>query len=147
MGRKTWESIPPRFRPLKDRTNIVISRKLSSESCSGGLLASSIEDALSSLPAEGSQKTFVIGGAQIYKEALQKQQAKRILLTRVLTDFECDTFFPITLGKDGKAEGWVRKSKEELDRWVGETVVEGVQEEGGTKYVFEMWERLEKNTE
>jgi dihydrofolate reductase len=140
MGRKTWESIPPRFRPLKDRTNIVISRELKSESASGGVVVNSIDQAIKS--EGGAEKAFVIGGAQIYKEVLQKQQAKRILLTRVLTDFDCDTFFPIYLDAGGKGEGWERKSKEELDRWVGETVPEGVQEEEGTRYVFEMWERV-----
>ncbi|KAG0647598.1 Dihydrofolate reductase [Hyphodiscus hymeniophilus] len=146
MGRKTWESIPTRFRPLKDRTNIVISRNPSAESCSGGILANSIESALESIPEGGAEKVFVIGGAQIYREALQKAQAKRILLTRVLSDFECDTFFPITLGENGKGEGWVRRTKEELDAWVGESVVEGTQVENGTSYVFEMWERIEDTT-
>jgi dihydrofolate reductase len=88
------------------------------------------------------RKAFIIGGAQIYKEALQRQETKRILLTRILTDFKCDTFFPLQLNEDGTADGWVRKTKEELDRWVGETVPEGVQEENGTQYVFEMWERI-----
>ena len=143
MGRKTWESIPPRFRPLKGRTNIVISRSAASESVSGAMVASSIEDALRLLPAEEGGKAFVIGGAQIYREALQKRLAQRILLTRVLSDFECDTFFPISLGEDGKAEGWERRSKEELDNWVGETVADGVQVEEGTEYAFEMWERTE----
>ena len=104
------------------------------------MVVNSIDQAINSECGEG--KAFVIGGAQIYTEALQKQQTKRILLTRVLTDFECDTFFPIQLDEDGKAEGWERKSKEELDRWAGETVPEGVQEEEGTEYVFEMWERI-----
>jgi dihydrofolate reductase len=146
MGRKTWDSIPPRFRPLKDRTNIVISRGLKPDSSpSNGVIVSSIDSAIDSAASEGvgvDRKIFVIGGAQIYEEALKKEQANRILLTRVLTDFECDTFFPIQLNEDGEGEdGWERKSKEELDRWTGETVPEGVQEEGGTKYVFEMWER------
>jgi dihydrofolate reductase len=83
----------------------------------------------------------VIGGAQIYEEAIQRAETKRILLTRVLTDFDCDTYFPLQLNDDGKAEGWERKSKQELDRWVGETVPQGVQEENDTKYIFEMWER------
>jgi dihydrofolate reductase len=87
------------------------------------------------------RRAFVIGGAQIYKEALEKADTKRILLTRVLTDFECDTFFPVQLNEDGTADGWTRKTKDELDSWVGETVPEGVQEENGTRYVFEMWER------
>jgi dihydrofolate reductase len=140
MGRKTWESIPPRFRPLKDRSNLIITR--SPSSIQHNLKASDIESALGFVGATVTErKAFVIGGAQIYKEALQRQEAKRILLTRVLTDFKCDTFFPVQLNEDGTAEGWERKSKEELDRWVGETVPEGVQEENGTQYVFEMWER------
>ena len=142
MGRKTWESIPPRFRPLKDRTNVVVSREFKPESAPGSVIVNSIDQAIKSEDEYGQGKAFVIGGAQIYKEALRKQQTKRILLTRVLTAFECDTFFPIRLNEDGKAEGWERKSKEELDRWAGETVPEGVQEEEGTKYVFEMWERV-----
>jgi dihydrofolate reductase len=105
-------------------------------------IAGSMDDALNAVGMTVlDRRAFVIGGAQIYKEALAKAETKRILLTRVLTDFECDTFFPIQLNEDGKAEGWERKTKEELDRWVGETVPEGVQEENGTKYVFEMWER------
>ena len=143
MGRKTWESIPPRFRPLKDRSNIVISRSISQNSVTGGIHASSIEDAVKSIPKGSGEKVFVIGGAQIYREALQKVQAKRILLTRVLSEFECDTFFPITLGEDGKAQGWVRRSQKELDDWVGESVAEGILVEEGTAYVFEMWERSE----
>jgi dihydrofolate reductase len=145
MGRKTWNSIPVPFRPLKDRKNVVISRQSLREAESeGSIHASSIEDAVG-LAEISSERIFVIGGAQIYEEALRKEQARRILLTRILTDFECDTFLPITLGEDGKADGWERKSKEELDAWVGETVAEGVQEEHGAKYVFEMWERIERN--
>ena len=87
------------------------------------------------------RKTFVIGGAQIYKAALEMPEVKRILLTRVLSHFECDTFFPVELGENGKATGWERKTKEQLDSWVGERVPEGVQEENGTRYTFEMWER------
>lgn len=73
------------------------------------------------------------------------REAKRILLTRVLDEFECDTQFAVELGSDGKGEqGWVRRGKEELDGWVGEVVEGGeggVVEEGGVRYVFEMWER------
>jgi dihydrofolate reductase len=142
MGRKTWESIPPRFRPLKDRMNLVITRD--SSSVDSSITAHSVDSAIAFVGSTVlERKAFVIGGAQIYKEALQKQEAKRILLTRILTDFKCDTFFPIQLNEDGKANGWERKSKEELDRWVGETVPEGIQEENGTKYIFEMWERTQ----
>ena len=146
MGRKTWESIPSRFRPLKDRMNVVVTS--SGLPVEGGFTANSMELALQFVGATTVQrKAFVIGGGQIYKAALERKEAKRILLTRILADFECDTFFPIELGEDGTADGWVRKSKQELDDWVGEVVPEGVQEENGTKYVFEMWERADSWTD
>jgi dihydrofolate reductase len=140
MGRKTWESIPPKFRPLRDRTNVVITRA-TGLNAEGGFLVGSVEGAVEAVAKTGAQRAFIIGGAQIYKAALERKEAKRILLTRVLSDFECDTFFPVQLDETGKTGGWERKSKEELDRWTGEQVPEGVQEENGTRYVFEMWEK------
>lgn len=142
MGRKTWDSIPPRFRPLAARINIVITRTPSSATEGNRIVVPSLKASLEALESpECAGRAFVIGGAQIYKAALDLKEAKRILLTRVLSDFECDTFFPVTLGEDGEGQGWVRMSKEELDAWTGEEVPDGVQEENGTRYVFEMWER------
>jgi dihydrofolate reductase len=141
MGRKTWDSIPLRFRPLKDRVNVVITRAVEAPSPDKAIRVNSVEAAIH-FAEKSDSRIFVIGGAQIYKEALQRVETKRILLTRVLTDFECDTFFPVHLNEDGRGEGWQRKSKQVLDKWVGETVAEGMQEENGTKYVFEMWERV-----
>lgn len=142
MGRKTWDSIPPRFRPLKDRVNVVVTRGKEPDNSDKTVRVGSIEVALGfAEKTDPNSRAFVIGGAQIYREALQKAETKRILLTRVLSDFECDTFFPVQLNEDGMSEGWERKSKQELDEWVGEMVAEGVQEENGTQYVFEMWER------
>ncbi len=142
MGRKTWESIPPRFRPLKFRTNIVVTRSAQSNLEEEGkrVVVGSIQEALEK---EGSGRAFVIGGAQVYEAALKRKETKRILLTRVLSDFECDTFFPIILPESGKGEGWVRREKGELDSWVGEEVSAGEQMENGTRYVFEMWEKEE----
>jgi dihydrofolate reductase len=154
MGRKTWDSIPEKFRPLKGRLNIVLSR--SYLGLSRAFLArqwegsandkepykvSSLTVALTTLSLRKDiSKVFVIGGAEIYKAALEDMHTKRILLTRVLTDFECDTFFSVVLNNDGKGE-WKKKSKQELDRWVGEEVPDGVQDENGVQYVFEMYER------
>ncbi|KAM3073616.1 hypothetical protein ACMFMF_006819 [Clarireedia jacksonii] len=150
MGRKTWESIPPRFRPLKDRTNIILSRSAPPSLSDTPLppnahLTNSLASALSltSKLENHSGRNFVIGGAQIYKEALGRSETKRILLTRILEDFECDTWFPVCLGEDGVAEGWRRVGGEELSGWVGEEVQEGRREEGGVGYVFEMWVRVE----
>ncbi|OTA60411.1 dihydrofolate reductase [Hypoxylon sp. EC38] len=154
MGRKTWDSIPPKFRPLKGRLNIVVSRSHSSPKRQvdtglpteeGPVRVGSLEQALEHLKSAGKVgRAFVIGGAQIYGAALELKEAKRVLLTRVLSpDFECDTFFPLDLGEDSPKSGWVKKSKDELDTWTGETVPEGVQEENGTQYEFQMWERVD----
>ncbi|KAI1805645.1 dihydrofolate reductase-like domain-containing protein [Daldinia bambusicola] len=156
MGRKTWDSIPPKFQPLKGRLNIVVSRSHPSppapapeqgrEEGEGPVRVNSLEQALAHLAAaENVGRAFVIGGAQIYEAALQCKEARRVLLTRVLSpDFECDTTFPLGLQEEdnGKA-GWVKRSKEELDAWAGEIVPVGVQEENGTTYQFEMWERVD----
>ncbi|KAK4442138.1 dihydrofolate reductase-like domain-containing protein [Podospora aff. communis PSN243] len=149
MGRKTWDSIPPRFRPLKGRLNVVISRSVTGPPAYPGdvnaepVMASSLEQALAFLREQKQRqkvgRVFVIGGAQIYGAALGSKETRRVLLTRVLSDFECDAFFPLEL-KEG-VEGWKRVGQEEFGGWVGEEVEGGVQEEAGTRYEFEMWER------
>ncbi|KAI1743933.1 dihydrofolate reductase [Xylaria scruposa] len=154
MGRKTWDSIPPKFRPLKGRLNIVISRShaeppaknvnAETEAVKVGSLEQAIQYLQSSSTAAQTGKVFVIGGAQIYAAALQLKEARRVLLTRVMSDFECDTFFPLQLSETSEPETrWVRRSKAELDHWTGETVPEGVQEENQIQYEFQMWERVE----
>ncbi|OLN93913.1 Dihydrofolate reductase 2 [Colletotrichum chlorophyti] len=158
MGRKTWDSIPPKFRPLKGRLNIVISRShAASPSPTESAVdpdrepvrVGSLEQALaylrdaSAAPAVG--KVFVIGGAQIYAAALEVPEARRVLLTKVLGEFDCDAFFPLRLDDDDKPQAggaWEKKSKEELDAWVGEEVEGGEIEENGTRYEFQMWEKI-----
>ena len=156
MGRKTWDSIPPRFRPLKGRLNIVISRShpqseppSAPDPATDAVRVGSLEQAVLYLRSGAGATTaraFVIGGAQIYRAALALPEARRVLLTSVLDDFECDTFFPLALPEadeksgDEGARGWVRRSKADLDAWTGETVPDGVQEENGTRYEFQMWE-------
>ena len=142
MGRKSWESIPPKYRPLKDRTNVVITRN-SGLTAEGSVVVGSVVSAIEAADRPEVKKAFIIGGAEIYKAALERKEARRILLTRVLSDFDCDAFFPLHLDESGQIKGWERRSKEEHDSWVGEQVPEGVQEENGTRYVFEMWEKIE----
>jgi dihydrofolate reductase len=144
MGRKTWESIPARFRPLPGRLNVVISRSLGQKPSEGGVVvAGSLEEALQELRgrAGGVGRVFVIGGAQIYGAALERREARRVLLTRVRSEFECDTFFPVAL-EEGEGR-WRRSGQEEMDGWVGEEVPRGVQSEAGAEYEFEMWERVD----
>ncbi|KAH8880712.1 dihydrofolate reductase [Thozetella sp. PMI_491] len=151
MGRKTWDSIPPKFRPLKDRLNVVISRSFTAppqdpaDPAAEPVRAGSLEQALAYLrarPAADLGRVFVIGGAQIYTAALALPETRRVLLTRVLSDFECDTFFQLALGEGGSPE-WKRNDQAGFDQWAGETVPEGLQEEAGTSYEFQMWEKTD----
>ncbi|KAK8140520.1 hypothetical protein PG984_000586 [Apiospora sp. TS-2023a] len=138
MGRKTWDSIPVKFRPLKGRLNIVISRShpdggsaavsdLEKEAVKVSSLAQALEylkTQTQTQPAAGTAaKAFVIGGAQIYEASLALPEAKRVLLTRVMDDFECDTFFPLRLSsgeqEDKERKKWAQRTKEELDAWTG----------------------------
>lgn len=97
MGRKTYESILEQLgKPLPGRTSIVISRTLSSGRGQGeGLkISDSLENAITRAKEEKSQEIIIIGGAQIYKEALDKNLVDRIYLTRVHQSPEGDAFFP-----------------------------------------------------
>ncbi|MFY3383013.1 dihydrofolate reductase [Paracidovorax sp. MALMAid1276] len=89
MGRKTWDSLPPRFRPLPGRTNIVITRQTDWQA-QGALRAASLADALAQCPGEGT--VWVIGGAQIYAQALT--MAQRVEVTEIAQDFEGDAHAP-----------------------------------------------------
>jgi len=90
MGRKTWDSIPQKFRPLKNRHNVVISSQ-TLHLAQAGSRADSLESAL----AESRGGTlFVIGGAQIYKLALEHPNCQRIFVTKIAANFTCDVFFP-----------------------------------------------------
>src|SRR3989344_4826566 len=92
MGRKTWESLPERFRPLPERTNIVVTRQTGYEAM-GATVADSFEDARTAAArAAGADEIFVIGGGELYREALPF--ANRLYLTLVDADADADTFFP-----------------------------------------------------
>ena len=90
MGRKTWDSLPAKFRPLPGRSNIVITRQ--SGWCeAGATAATSVEDALQHCVA--SEQVWVIGGAQIYAQA--EPYAHCIAVTEIAQDFEGDAFAPV----------------------------------------------------
>jgi len=108
MGRKTWDSIPRKFRPLKDRKNIVISRSLTkacfagiSSPCEawakdGAYIYNNFDTAINGCCwDEDIETTFVIGGGEIYKQALQDPRLENVYLTEVDTIIaDGDAFFP-----------------------------------------------------
>ena len=89
MGRKTWDSLPPRFRPLPGRVNIVITRQ-PGWSAPGARPAASLPQALALCPPQAG--AWVIGGAQTY--ALALPLADEALVTEIDADFEGDAFAP-----------------------------------------------------
>lgn len=132
MGRKTWSSIPTKYRPMKDRTNVVLSRQVSTieDRDSVDHIFSSLPDALegvSQLRNKG--QVWIIGGQSIYEEALRLPQCKRIYLTRIDKEFECDTFFP--------------EVDESVYKLTSDPAVpEEEQEEEDIKYRFNVYERV-----
>ena len=92
MGRKTWDSLPPKFRPLPGRVNLVITRQ-TDWTAEGATVMPSLAQALAHCHA--SSEVWVIGGAQIYM--LAEPLAHRAEVTEIQQDFEGDAFAP-TLG-------------------------------------------------
>ncbi len=92
MGRKNYESLPLKFRPLPERTNIVVTRQRNfvAEGCQ---VVHSLEDALASANQKSDEEIFVIGGAEIYKLALP--YAHKLYLTEIEAEIEGDTYFPL----------------------------------------------------
>ena len=154
MGRKTWESIPRKFRPLKGRTNVVITRQQTLEGSEEDvMIASSIQDGVENLKSRfwteeqdaKSEKTglgrcFIIGGAEIYKAAVELDNTTSVLCTRVMEpDFECDVHFPIDLGQ---TQGWREESTEQLENFTGEAGLEGEKMQDDVKWKYELWNRV-----
>jgi dihydrofolate reductase len=94
MGRRTWDSLPPRFRPLPGRSNIVVTRQENFDE-KGAQPAPSLDYALQL--CEQSTEVWVIGGEQIY--ALALPLADRVEVTEIHQDFEGDAYAP-TLGPE-----------------------------------------------
>lgn len=91
MGRRTWDSLPERFRPLPDRENIVITRS-QGWAADGARRAAGIEDAV-----RGQERVWVIGGAEIFRQVIG--DADRLEVTELDIDVDGDAFAP-------SVEGW-----------------------------------------
>lgn len=98
MGRRTWDSLPDSFRPLPGRINVVITHNEQLSLPDGVFKANGLAQALGLLDEKPLRQTletaFVIGGAQIYEQAIRLKECHAIFLTHVSNSFHCDTFFP-----------------------------------------------------
>lgn len=93
MGRKNFESIPHKYRPLPNRTNVVITRQ-SSYTAEGCIVVNSLEEALLKAKEANDNEPFIIGGGEIYRLAMEADLVDKIYLTRVHKTYEGDTYFP-----------------------------------------------------
>lgn len=105
MGRRTWDSLPARYRPLPGRSNIVVTRR-AGWGAEGAQAAPSLAAALrlAQLRLGPARRVFVIGGAQLYRDALPL--ADVLELTEVQADVDGDTHFPF----------WDRSAFDEVNR-------------------------------
>jgi len=92
MGRSTWDSIPEKHRPLRKRTNIVLTRNPEYKS-EGAVVMNSINAAIEKA-LEVSDKVFVIGGGRVYTDAIKHPDVTGVYLTKIKKNYDCDTFFP-----------------------------------------------------
>ena len=120
MGRKTWESLPPKFRPLPGRLNIVVTRN-ADYVAEGATVANALEAAVK--VGAGKTALFVIGGAELYAHTLP--HAQRLELTEIDAAFEGDAYFP----------AFDRAQWREVKREPGKT-------EAGLAYAFVTYERV-----
>ncbi len=104
MGRKTFESIG---RPLPNRFNIVVSRSM--EPREGIEVARSVEEAIEKAKKHNLE-IFIIGGAEIYRQALP--MADKIMVSLIKTNYDGDTYFP-EIGKEWKEEN--REDRREFE--------------------------------
>jgi dihydrofolate reductase len=92
MGRKTWDSLPPRFRPLPGRQNIVVTRQADWHA-EGAHRVGSLQEAFALCAQQQPEDIWVIGGAQIYAEA--EPLAQRAVVTVLERDYEGDAYAPV----------------------------------------------------
>jgi dihydrofolate reductase len=103
MGRRNYESIPEKFRPLPNRTNIVVTRQPRYHA-PGCLIVHSIDEGLTIARENGEPEAFIIGGSEIYQSAMTL--ADRLYLTEIQAEIQGDTYFPPFL-----KENWMEVSR------------------------------------
>lgn len=105
-GRKNYESIPPRYRPLKDRVNLVITRDKEYQA-PGAIVLHSLNEAVKLAKKAGEEECFVIGGGDVFRQALEQDLLQRLYITRIHAEVQGDVFFP-----EIHPHGWEEKRTE-----------------------------------
>lgn len=105
-GRRNYESIPEAFRPLPGRQNIVVTRT-QGYTAPGAKVVHSLQEAIDVAAAYNTDEIFIIGGGQIYREAMAGKQVTKLYLTFVDDEPDADVFFP-----DWDSDEWEELSDE-----------------------------------
>ena len=109
MGKNTWESLPPKFRPLPNRTNIIVSSSYYKDTDKFiGTLSKPTEDPLDAFAVPSledaldyckdyilNKEIFIIGGSKVYQEVLCKDYVDKMIVTKVKGNFDGDVTFPV----------------------------------------------------
>jgi dihydrofolate reductase len=124
MGSVTWDSLPEKYRPLPGRKNIVLARPEDNFHADGGEIKNSFEEAIEYLKDDPNiENIFIMGGASVYRYAVENLDLDGLYITHIDKDYDCDTFFPRV------PEGY------------GKMIDLGKDEEGGVKFEFKLYER------
>ncbi|XP_029052826.2 dihydrofolate reductase [Osmia bicornis bicornis] len=130
MGRRTWECIPSKYRPLPNRINIVLTSQFLDYG-NEAIVCKSIPhaiDVISKEPLKDQvESIWVIGGSSVYKAAMESPNFSRLYLTKIKKPFDCDTFFPPIPNNFVLTED--------------PNVPQGIQEENGIQFVYEVYKR------
>ncbi|XP_060527057.1 dihydrofolate reductase [Cylas formicarius] len=132
MGRRTWDCIPLKYKPLSNRINFVLSRSNPDlKQFTDTYAFSSLDKALEELEcdrfSDKYEEVWVIGGSSIYREALESKNFYRLYLTKIFKDFDCDTFLP--------------PIPDDLKEVSDPAVPSEIQEENGIQYTYKVYER------
>ncbi|GFZ78527.1 dihydrofolate reductase [Nesterenkonia alkaliphila] len=133
MGRRTWESLPTRFRPLPQRTNIVVTGDAAAAAeleKSGAVPATSLEEALllARPQAAASGRIWIMGGGRVYAEALEKDLADLASVTLIDQEIPGDTYAPVL-----DPDRWARTEADPQQGWH--------QSRSGLNYRFDTYRR------
>ena len=119
MGRKSWESLPTRFRPLPHRTNVVVSRN-ADFSAEGAHVFFDLQTAIDGARNSAAEKIFIIGGAQIYHQSMTENLVDEMFLTHVDASFnDADVFFPEIVQSHWETEEMGHFEKDENNEYSG----------------------------
>ncbi|MBL1280835.1 MAG: dihydrofolate reductase [Fluviicola sp.] len=112
MGRKNFESIPEKYRPLVKRENVILTRN-KSYSAEGCTIINSLGEC-NDLFSENDERTlFIIGGGEIYRLALEANTIDEMIITHVNENYDADTFFPPFELCDWKVETILTQEKDQ----------------------------------